>query len=354
MKISDNGLALIKRFEGFEPESYQDIAGVWTIGYGHTGPEVGPDQKISQKEADALLERDLQTFENAVDRAVKVPLNQNEFDALVSFAYNVGAGALRSSTALKRLNRGDRLGAADALTWWNKATVAGVLREVAGLTRRRAAEKALFLTPVNPPIVADPKQLSENSRITPVEDSPRRDSVGESRTVQGAAVAGAAGAAASTVGKQSADDLTNLETNIETGAGNTETPATNTGDTATDGGSTQSGGDTGTAATGDGASETGTTSTGDTGSTTATGENAASGGDTSAAGGDGSTTDSGAGSASGDQTTTMSIPTTPEHPSAHERHAVDAQLQLALLIIIVLAVLYVIFARVDDWLHYRR
>ena len=333
MKISDNGLALIKRFEGFEPESYQDIAGVWTIGYGHTGPEVGPDQKISQKEADALLERDLKTFENAVDRAVKAPLNQNEFDALVSFAYNVGAGALRSSTALKRLNRGNRLGAADALTWWNKATVGGVLREVAGLTRRRAAEKALFLTPVNPPIVADPKKVSENSRITPVEDSPRRDSVGESRTVQGAAVAGAAGAAASTIGKQSANDLTNLETNIETGAGNTETPATNPGDTASVGGSTQSSGDTGAATTGDGASETGSAT---------------------APGGDGSTTESGAGSANGDQTATTSMPTAPEHPSAHEKHAVDAQLQLALLIIIVLAVLYVIFARVDDWLHYRR
>ncbi|MHA7871037.1 MAG: lysozyme, partial [Hyphococcus sp.] len=114
MKISESGIALLKRFEGLELEAYQDIAGIWTIGYGHTG-NVQPGQRITEREAEALLRRDLKSREDAVGRAVNVPLNQNEFDALVSFVYNVGANAFRRSTALKRLNRDNRMGAADAL-----------------------------------------------------------------------------------------------------------------------------------------------------------------------------------------------------------------------------------------------
>lgn len=158
MRISANGIALLKRFEGLELDAYQDIAGVWTIGYGHTGvypPGMSIDgavkagDRISEEEAEPLLRHDLCPREAAVLRLVKVPLNQNEFDALVSFVYNVGVAAFRRSTALRRLNRGDSDGAAEALTWWNKATVDGKLREVLGLTRRRAAEKALFLTEVS-------------------------------------------------------------------------------------------------------------------------------------------------------------------------------------------------------------
>ena len=189
MKISEAGIDLIKRFEGLELESYQDIAGVWTIGYGHT-ETAGPNQKINEREAEELLRRDIAPRERAVEQLAGVSLNQNEFDALVSFVFNVGAGAFKNSTARKRLNRNDRLGAAEALTWWNKATVGGVLREVRGLTRRRAAERALFLTPVNPPIVNKPEDIAENSRVTPVEEAPRRENLGDSRTIQGAAVAG--------------------------------------------------------------------------------------------------------------------------------------------------------------------
>lgn len=156
MKTSPVGVALIKRWEGLELEAYQDIAGVWTIGYGHT-ETAGPNQKISEREAEDLLKRDLAWREEAVLALTLVPLNQNEFDALVSFVFNVGAGAYRKSTARKRLNRGDRIGAAEALTWFNKATVDGVLREVPGLTRRRAAEKALFLEPID---------------VTPFDESP--------------------------------------------------------------------------------------------------------------------------------------------------------------------------------------
>lgn len=149
MKTSSNGIELIKSFEGLELEAYKDIAGIWTIGYGHTGSDVKSGRIISVKEAENLLRTDLESREQAVSDLVSVPLNSNEFDALVSFVYNVGSEAFKKSTARTRLNAGDRVGAAEALTWWNKATVNGELKEVLGLTRRRLAEKALFLEPVD-------------------------------------------------------------------------------------------------------------------------------------------------------------------------------------------------------------
>ncbi len=326
MRTSENGVELIKRFEGLELEAYQDIAGIWTIGYGHTGPDVQPGMKISERDAEELLRRDLKPREQAVDGAVKVPLNQNEFDALVSFVYNVGASAFRGSTALKRLNKGDRTGAADALTWWNKATVGGVLREVLGLTRRRAAEKALFLTPTETPQVRDPERIDENSRATPIEDSPRRGNVAESRTVQGATIAGGAGVASSTLGRNTAEELDEMETNIENGAGATETPETgNSGEDAPPaGGETPSTGE-GSTATADGA-------------------------EAQPDGGDSPSTDQ-----PGEvQTDTGEMVEMPDRPSKHEVHAVEAQVQFALLILIILSVLFVIFARIDDWMKYRR
>lgn len=326
MKISEAGIELIRRFEGLELESYQDIAGVWTIGYGHT-ETAGPNQKINEREAEELLRRDLAPRERAVEQLVSVGLNQNEFDALVSFVFNVGANAFKNSTARKRLNRNDRLGAGDALTWWNKATVSGVLREVRGLTRRRAAEKALFLTPVNPPIVNKPDNIAENSRITPTEEAPRRESLGESRTIQGATVAGGAGAAASTIGKDSAEELDQLEENIEQGTGLTEKPVDQGGLGAPGGAEApdpSAGGATGEAPAEppaeDGAPATETPPA-------------------EAPAGDGAIT---------------TIEMGPERPSKHEKHAVDAQLQFALLVIVLLSALYIVFARVDDWWRFRR
>ena len=326
MRTSENGVELIKRFEGLELEAYQDIAGIWTIGYGHTGPDVEPGMKISERDAEELLRRDLKPREQAVASAAKVPLNQNEFDALVSFVYNVGAAALRSSTALKRLNRGDRFGAAEALTWWNKATVGGVLREVLGLTRRRAMERALFLTPTVAPQVRDPEAIDENSRIPAVEDSPRRNSVAESRTVQGAAIAGGAGVASSSMGRNTADELDTIETNIETGQGLTEKPAPG-GVAAPPATAPDSSG-----APADGSADGATDVTDGAGDTTTSGD-AAVGDDSSATG---------------------QIIQVPERPSKHEVHAVEAQVQFALLILIILSVLFVIYARFDDWLHYKR
>ncbi len=145
MRISRRGVAFIKRWEGFETRAYRDVAEVLTIGYGHTGSEVVDGMEITERDAEALLRCDLAARERTVNDLVCVALNQNEFDALVSFEFNTGG--LDRSTSLRRLNNGDRRGAAKALLWWNKARIDGVLREVAGLSRRREAEAALFLTP---------------------------------------------------------------------------------------------------------------------------------------------------------------------------------------------------------------
>ncbi|OQS34560.1 lysozyme [Chromobacterium haemolyticum] len=144
MNISANGVKLIQQFEGLRLKAYQDAVGVWTIGYGHTGPDVTPGLVITQAQADALLARDLSRFETGVTRLAAVPLHQNQFDALVSFSYNLGLGSLQNSTLLRLLNQRDYAGAAAQFPRWNKAGG----KVLPGLTRRRAAEQALFLQPV--------------------------------------------------------------------------------------------------------------------------------------------------------------------------------------------------------------
>lgn len=142
MKISQKGVNLIKEFEGLELKAYKDAVGIVTIGYGSTGPHVSMGQTVTQAEAEALLMKDVSRFEIGVEQLVKVPLNQNQFDALVSFAFNLGLGNLGSSTLLRKLNSKDYVGAANEMLRWNKAK-GKVLK---GLTRRRVAEKALFLS----------------------------------------------------------------------------------------------------------------------------------------------------------------------------------------------------------------
>lgn len=153
LAVSAAGVDFIKSWEGLALGAYRDVAGVWTIGYGHTqgfrDGRFGPDASISQAQAEALLAEDLAPREAAVSALCKAALNQHEFDALVSLVYNIGAGAFARSTVRRRLEGGDRTGAADAFLMWNKARVGGTLREVRGLTRRRRAERALFLTPVS-------------------------------------------------------------------------------------------------------------------------------------------------------------------------------------------------------------
>lgn len=143
MNISQTGIKLIQSFEGCVLHAYKDAVGVPTIGWGHTGG-VTLDQKITQAQADTLLIKDLQKFEDGVDKAVTREINQNQFDALVSFSYNCGLGNLGKSTLLKKVNAGDFVGAAKEFAKWNKA--GGEV--LAGLTKRRKAEAELFAKPV--------------------------------------------------------------------------------------------------------------------------------------------------------------------------------------------------------------
>lgn len=138
---SQAGIDLITSFEGCRLTAYQDSVGVWTIGYGHTSG-VYQGMTITEEEAIAFLRQDLKTAENAVNSNVTYGINQNQFDALVSFTFNVGTGNFTSSTLLKKLNAGDVNGAANEFDRWIYA--GGQVLE--GLVRRRAAEKQMFLS----------------------------------------------------------------------------------------------------------------------------------------------------------------------------------------------------------------
>jgi len=141
MKTSDKGINLIKEFEGFSSKPYLCPAGKWTIGYGWTHGVTKDSKPITEAEATKLLADGLNSYEIGVLDCVDVDLQQCEFDALVSFAYNLGVHALRGSTLLKKLNEGDYEAAADQFLRWNKASG----KVLAGLTRRREAEREMFL-----------------------------------------------------------------------------------------------------------------------------------------------------------------------------------------------------------------
>jgi lysozyme len=141
-KISGNGLDLIKRWEGCRTNAYKCPGGVWTIGYGHT-KDVKPGMMISHSKADDLLLEDLKVFESAVRCLVTVSLNQNQFDALVSFTFNVGEGALKSSTLLRLLNSGNYTAAASQFGKW----VYAGKQVLPGLVARREDECQLFMKP---------------------------------------------------------------------------------------------------------------------------------------------------------------------------------------------------------------
>ena len=142
-QINAAGLALIQGREGCKLRAYRDARGILTIGWGHTGPDVFAGMQIAQERADQLLAQDLAVFEAGVCEAVRVPLTDNQFSALVSFAFNLGLGTLKGSTLGKKLNLGDYQGAADEFPRWTRAGG----KEMPGLVARRAAERALFLTP---------------------------------------------------------------------------------------------------------------------------------------------------------------------------------------------------------------
>lgn len=176
-QINSDGEALIKQWESFIPFAYDDfdsptrrrvikfgdvVKGTLTIGYGHTGPDVTPGLRIVKEVADDMLRRDLGTFESAVDRLVKVPLNDNQFASLVSFAFNCGVGNFQSSTLLKKLNAGNYSAVPTELMKWTKSKG----KQMQGLVNRRAAEAGLWAkgsfvqssgsiaAPVRPPIIS--------------------------------------------------------------------------------------------------------------------------------------------------------------------------------------------------------
>lgn len=139
METGDRGIALIKQHEGCRLVAYMDSVGVWTIGYGST-VDVAPGMKITQTQADERLKLDLKDAEDCINANVHVPLTQNEFDALVSFTFNLGCGNLKKSTLLELINQSDYDGAALEFRKWDKAGG----QVLAGLTRRRYAEAQLF------------------------------------------------------------------------------------------------------------------------------------------------------------------------------------------------------------------
>jgi lysozyme len=138
-RINNEGLKLLTTFEGCELEAYDDQAGVWTIGYGHTKGVV-PGMKITQAQAEQFLQEDLEKFSDFVESAVEVDVNDDQFSALVCFCFNIGSGGLGSSTLLRMLNAGDLSGASEQFLRWNKVDGKPWL----GLTRRRLAEQSLF------------------------------------------------------------------------------------------------------------------------------------------------------------------------------------------------------------------
>ncbi|HTV09139.1 MAG TPA: lysozyme [Candidatus Aquilonibacter sp.] len=139
-EYSSAGLALTRSFEGLRLEAYQDSAGVWTIGYGHTGPDVHAGQRMTEAEAEALLREDLAAAIACVRRAVRVKLTQGQFEALVDFCFNAGGGNFLHSSLLRYVNAGEMAEAAAQFGLWVHAGG----RVIPGLVRRRAAEARLF------------------------------------------------------------------------------------------------------------------------------------------------------------------------------------------------------------------
>lgn len=150
MKTTAKGRVLIEQREGIRLTAYRDSVGIWTIGVGHTSvaglPHVTPGMTITKAQCDEILSRDLMQFEKAVSKLTGgAGLADHEFDALVSLAFNIGAGDFLGSTVARRLAKGDKAGAADAFLMWNKGTIKGQKVVLPGLTTRRQAERKQFL-----------------------------------------------------------------------------------------------------------------------------------------------------------------------------------------------------------------
>ncbi len=143
ININDAGLNLLMEFEGCKLISYQDVAGIWTIGVGHT-KGVEPGQKISKKMAMRFLSEDVKEHEGYVKQYITEPMNENQFAAFTSLCFNIGPGNFKTSSPCTYFNRRRTDEAGKRFPLWNKARVNGVLEVIPGLVRRRAAEQLLF------------------------------------------------------------------------------------------------------------------------------------------------------------------------------------------------------------------
>lgn len=171
MDTPQNAIDLIKQFEGWRPKAYRDPVNVLTIGYGHTtaagAPEVKAGMVISEQQGEDILRNDLRKYAKAITEQVKVPLNPNQFGALVSWCFNVGPGATAKSTLIKKLNRGEYAAVPGELMKWTKAGK----KTLPGLVRRRAAEGGLFRTPYVAAKEAPPARVES----PPVSPAPEAD-----------------------------------------------------------------------------------------------------------------------------------------------------------------------------------
>jgi len=152
IKTGESGLNLIKGYEGLRMTAHYAPTEEWTVGYGHTST-ARHGMSVTESDAERLLRDDLSPIESLLAETVRAPLNQNEHDALISLIFNIGEENFRHSTVLRKLNAGDKLGAAAAFEMWTKAHVNGELVTLDGLVRRRAAEKSLFLMPTDATLV---------------------------------------------------------------------------------------------------------------------------------------------------------------------------------------------------------
>lgn len=190
--VNQAGMDLIKRWEGCKLKAYKDVAGVWTVGYGLTTAagfiEVGPDTTLTQEEADWYLEQAVNKYADGIRSAITAPINENQFAAFVSLAYNVGIAGVRRSSALRHFNEGNLDKVPRAIRAWNKAGG----RVVQGLVNRREAEVKLFETLVVP--ASTPASTPAPPTVNPV--SRERSNPAQSKTVQASAVQIASGVGA--------------------------------------------------------------------------------------------------------------------------------------------------------------
>ena len=166
MRTGDTGLNLIKGYEGLRMSAHYAPSEQWTVGYGHTS-NARHGMSVTEGEAERLLKDDVVSIENLIGDTVRAPLNQNEHDALVSLIFNIGEENWKRSTVLRKLNAGDKIGAADAIEYWSKAFINNELVSLDGLVRRRAAEKSLFLMPTDASVVVPSSDVQPAAECEP-------------------------------------------------------------------------------------------------------------------------------------------------------------------------------------------